>query len=117
VKVAAVTVPVLAGKVTPPAPPVVRVPAGARMVVPATVAETATLPKFISTVLTIVIGVMMLAVTEAVAEACANVLLAKPNTAAVIASDFTMFFILFSFSLFELIDLFDSTNTNGVPEI
>jgi hypothetical protein len=69
VKEAAETVPVVAGRVTPPEPPVVRVPAGARTVVPESVAETATLPKFISTVLTIVIGVMMFAEAEAVAVA------------------------------------------------
>ena len=68
-KLAAATVPVVAGSVTPPAPPVVRVPAGASIAVPAVVADTATLPKFMSTVFTIVIGVMMLAEAAAVADA------------------------------------------------
>ena len=104
-KVAADTVPVVAGSVTPPPPPVLRVPAGARIAVPETVADTATLPKFISTVLVIVIGVMMLAEQEAVAVACAKELLEKPITATVaIVIDLIMFFILFVFSLFELID-------------
>jgi len=104
VKVAAVTVPVVAGNVTPPAPPVVRVPAGARTAVPAIVAETATLPKFISTVLTIDIGVMIVALTAAVAVACANDELADAITTAAIAIDLKMFFILVRLSyLFEIV--------------
>ena len=97
-KLAAATVPVVAGSVTPPAPPVVRVPAGARTAVPAVVADTATLPKFISTVLVIVMGVMMFAEAEAVAVACAKEeveVADKAITAAAIT--FAMFFILFKF--------------------
>jgi hypothetical protein len=93
VKEAAETVPLVAGSVTPPAPPVVRVPAGARTAVPAIVAETATLPKFISTVLTIETGVMMFAEAEAVAVACAKELLEEAITTAAIAIDLKMFFI------------------------
>ena len=97
-KLAAATVPVVAGSVTPPAPPVVRVPAGARTAVPAVVAETATLPKFISTVLVIVIGVMMLAEADAVAVACANEAVdAQPNTTTDAAIALMMFFIFFKF--------------------
>jgi hypothetical protein len=73
---AAATVPVVAGRVTPPVN--VRVPAGARMTVPA-VAFTATLPKFISTVFEIVIGVTMVADVVAVAETCAKDFPAYPN--------------------------------------
>ena len=64
-KAAAVTVPVTAGSVTPP----VRVlpPAGASITVPAT-ALTATLPKFISTVFVILIGIIMVAEEEELAE-------------------------------------------------
>ena len=68
-KLAAATVPLVAGSVTPPAPPVVRVPAGAITTVPAIEAETATLPKFIYTFLTMVIGVMIVADADAVADA------------------------------------------------
>ena len=100
-KPAADTVPVVAGRVTPPPPPVVRVPAGARTVVPDKVADTATLPKFISVVLEIDMGVMIVAEAEAVAVACAKVLLAAITATAAITSDFTMFFILVVFSLFE----------------
>ncbi len=53
------------------------------------------LPNDMSTFLEIEIGVMMIAVADAVAEACANELLAKPSTTAVAAITFVMFFILF----------------------
>ena len=93
---AAATVPLVAGNVTPPAPPVVRVPAGASTAVPAMVAETATLPKFISTVLAIEIGMMMFAEADAVAVACAKEAVEQPNTATeAIASDLMMFFFFF----------------------
>ena len=102
-KVAAATVPVVEGSVTPPAPPVVRVPPGARIAVPAVEAETATLPKFISTVLVILIGVMMVAEADAVAVAWANEPVdAQPNTTTAIT--FAMFFILFSF--FDCLKMF-----------
>ena len=100
--VAAVTVPVVAGSVTPPEPPVVRVPAGASTAVPETVADTATLPKFISTVFTIEIGVMMFAEAEAVAVACAKDELAAAITITEVAIALIMFFILIRFRLFEL---------------
>src|ERR1700744_3064585 len=104
-KLAADTVPVVAGRVTPPAPPVVRVPVGVSVAVPALIADTATLPKFISTVLEIVIGVMMVAGAEAVAEACAKEALVPAMMMAAGAKNFTMFFILFVFSLSELISI------------
>ena len=62
---AAVTVPVTAGSVTPPV--IVRPPAGASITVPAT-ALTATLPKFISTVLVMLIGMIIVAEEVALAE-------------------------------------------------
>jgi hypothetical protein len=105
VKEAAETVPFVAGRVTPPPPPVVRVPAGARTAVPERVAETATLPKFISTVLEIVIGVMMFAEAEAVAVACAKEELAVTIAIVAIAIDLMMFFILVRFCLFEFVCL------------
>ena len=72
VNVAAVTVPTVAGNVTPPV--LARVPAGASITVPA-VPEAAILPKFISRVFAILMGVTMLTDELAVAEACANKLL------------------------------------------
>jgi hypothetical protein len=63
------------GRVTPPVSE--RDPAGVKTTVPA-VALTATLPKFISTVLLIAIGVTMVADALAVAETCANVLMEIP---------------------------------------
>ena len=105
-KAAADTVPVVAGRVTPPPPPVVRVPAGASTTVPESVADTATLPKFISAVLAIEIGVMMLAEHDAVAVACANELLAKPANTTVAAMALMMFFIVLRFCLFEFVVLF-----------
>ena len=92
-KLAAETLPVVAGSVTPPAPPVVRVPAGASMAVPAMVAETATLPKFISTVFAIEIGVTIVAEDAAVAVACANELEFNPIIAAAVRSTLVKFFI------------------------
>ncbi len=99
-KLAADTVPVVAGRVTPPAPPVVRVPAGARTAVPAIVAETATLPNCISTVLTIEIGVIMFALADAVAVACAKELSEIANATEAVMSTLKMFFTLVRFSLF-----------------
>ena len=98
-KLAADTVPIVAGRVTPPAPPVVRVPAGARTVVPARVADTATLPKFMSTVFTIVIGVMIVAEADAVAVACAKDAVVPAMTIAAVANTLVKFFILFVFRL------------------
>jgi hypothetical protein len=98
VKLAAATVPILAGSVTPPAPPVLRTPAGVITTVPASEAETATLPKFISTFLTIVIGVMMVAEAEAEAVAWAKEEVAEEAiTIAAIAITLEKFFILFVF--------------------
>ena len=63
VKLAADTAPVVAGKVTPPAPPVVRVPAGESMAAPGVVTDTAILPKFMSMFFMIEMGVITEAVT------------------------------------------------------
>ena len=65
--------------------------------VSATVAETATLPKFISTVLAIVIGVMMVAEAEAVAVAWAKEAVEPAMKIEAIASTLVKFFILFVF--------------------
>src|SRR4051812_40039311 len=72
VKLAAETVPVVAGRVTPPDPPVVRAPEGARITVPEVDADIAILPNSISFTFVIVIGAMISAVAEAVAVAWAN---------------------------------------------
>jgi hypothetical protein len=69
VKAAAVTVPVVAGRVTPPV--VLRAFAGVRITVPSATLD-ATLPKFISVVFVIVIGETMVAVADAVADTCEN---------------------------------------------
>ena len=69
VKAAEDTVPAVAGKVTPPV--IVLVPAGAKTTVPA-VPATAKLPKFISTVFEMLIGVTIVADAVAVAVACAK---------------------------------------------
>jgi hypothetical protein len=61
---------VVAGSVTPPVE--VLVPAGSSTTVPPDPAETATLPKFISTVLLILMAVRILAVAVAVAVAWAD---------------------------------------------
>ena len=66
VNAAAATVPVTAGRVTPPV--FVRVLAGARTTEPAMVGLTAMLPKFISIVFEIAIGVITVADVVAVAE-------------------------------------------------
>ncbi len=105
-KLAAATVPVVEGSVTPPAPPVVRVPAGASIAVPALVAETATLPKFMSTVLEIDIGVTIVADAEAVAEAWAKETLEPAMMIEAIASTLVKFFILVSFDLFVMLFVF-----------
>ena len=122
-KEAAATVPVVEGSVTPPAPPVVRVPAGANTTVPAVAAETATLPKFKSAVLVIVMGVMMVAEAAAVAVACAKEEEVAVRTTAAVTIAFTKFFILFVFrSLSELFDCFPDSYrdvryiTNDVPK-
>ena len=69
VKDAAVTVPVVAGKVTPLVR--VRVPAGASTTVPPVAVCTARLPKLMSAFFAILIGVTTVAVAVAVAVACA----------------------------------------------
>ena len=83
VNLALVTVPVTFGKVTPPAPPAVRV--GAAEAVNATVPPvavcTAMFPKFISALLTILIGVTIVADAFAVAVACALAEDARPTKA------------------------------------
>ena len=88
---AAVTVPVTAGRVTPPV--FVRVPAGARTTVPAMVGLTAMLPKFISTVFVMAIGVITVAEVVAVAETWANVLIEIAIMAMVSAKILVVFFI------------------------
>lgn len=70
VKEAAVTVPAVTGSVTPPVD--VRVPAGVSTAVPPVAVCTATLPKFMSTFLVMLMGVTIVAVALAVAVACAN---------------------------------------------
>jgi hypothetical protein len=70
VKFAAVTVPDVAGSVTPP-PAVLLVPTGARITEPPELTDTAALPKFMFTFLAIVIGAMTVAAADAVAVACA----------------------------------------------
>ena len=87
-KLAAATVPVVAGRVTPPPPPVVRLPVGSRITVPPVVADTATLPKFRSIVLVMEIGVMIVAEADAVAVACANELVLNPIITAAASTTF-----------------------------
>jgi hypothetical protein len=70
VKEAAVTVPLVAGKVTPPV--AVRTPAVLNITVPPVCACTETLPKFMSTILVILMAVRMVAVAEAFATAWAD---------------------------------------------
>jgi hypothetical protein len=72
---AAVTVPVVLGKVTPAV--LVLVPAGAITAVPAVSACTAIFPKFISTSFVIVIGAIIVADAVAVAASWAKVLVVK----------------------------------------
>jgi len=91
---AAATVPVTAGNVMPPVN--VLVPAGANTTVPA-VPATATLPKFMSTVLVILIGVTMVADAVAVAVACANDDDAAKKTIAIVAAAVNIFFTIFYF--------------------
>jgi hypothetical protein len=69
VNLAAETVPVIAGRVTPP--PAVRALAGDNKTEPETVGLTATLPKFRSVILLIAIGVIIVAEVVAVAVTCA----------------------------------------------
>ena len=76
VKDAAVTVPVVAGKVTPLV--LVRVPAGANTTVPPVAVCTAILPKLMSVFFEILIGVTTVAVAVAVAVACAFICEVKP---------------------------------------
>ena len=95
-KEAEVTVPVVDGSVTP-VPAVVRELEVESITEPLLEADTAMLPKFISTVLAIDIGVMMVAVAEAVAEACAKERLEVPRTTTAAMIAFAMFFILFCF--------------------
>jgi hypothetical protein len=85
----------------------VRVPAGVNTTVPA-VELTATLPKFISTVLLMAIGVTMVADALAVAETCAKVLIEIPvsnrERAMILICAFIAFiFYLFQFSLIALL--------------
>ena len=96
-KLAAATVPVVAGRVTPPPPPVVRLPVGSRITVPPVVADTATFPKFRSIVLVMEIGVMIVADADAVAVACANELVLNPIITAAASTTLLMFFIFYVF--------------------
>ena len=91
VKDAAVTVPITAGRVTPPV--VERVPAGVSITVPPT-ALTATLPKFMLAALAIAIGVTIVAVAVAVAETCANVLTANESRRIARTNNLIVFFII-----------------------
>jgi len=89
---AAVTVPATAGNVTPPV--FERVPAGTSTTVPAMVGLTAILPKFISTVFEIAIGVITVADVVAVADTCAKELIVKANIAMVRVKILVVFFIV-----------------------
>ena len=122
VKEAAATVPVADDNVTPPEPPVVRVPAAANTTVPLVDYRTAMLPKFMSVTLVIVIGVMIVA--DAVADTCAKEDVADAITiTAAATSTLEMFFILFVFlslsyllvSLF--VSLFDRYIANYMPKL
>lgn len=78
-------VPEIIGNVTPPV--FVRPLAGDNTTVPAT-ALTATFPKFISMVLEIAIGVMMVAEAVAIPETCPNVVERNPNNTTEITNNF-----------------------------
>jgi hypothetical protein len=91
VKEAAVTVPAAAGSVTPPV--TVRVPAGASITVPPVAVCTATLPKFMSTVFVMLIGVTIVAVDVADAVACAKELDADAISTTAVAINLVLFFI------------------------
>ncbi len=93
---AGVTVPLTTGRVTPPVS--VREPAVGRTTVPPRVGLTAMFPKFISTSFVIAIGVMMVAVVEAVAVTCANELAVNPRT---MIARTSKFFIGVEFSEFK----------------
>jgi hypothetical protein len=95
VKDAAVTVPVVVGSVTPPV--LVRPPAGVSTTVPPVVDCTATLPKFISTVLEMLIGVTIVAVAVAVAVSCACTHVAMPAIINVARKNLFFGFIVFCF--------------------
>ena len=70
VNAAAETVPAVAGSVTPLV--LLRVPAVASTTVPPEVADTAMLPKLMSAVFAMLIGVIMVAVAVATSVACAK---------------------------------------------
>jgi hypothetical protein len=70
VKVAAVTVPAVVGSVTPPVAE--RTPPGVMTTVPPLAVWTATLPKFMSNVFEMLMGVTIVAEALAVADVCAN---------------------------------------------
>ena len=91
-KEAPVTVPVTAGSVTPPV--FVRVPSGVRTTVPGFTGLTAILPKFISTVLVMAIGVIIVADVPAVADTCANVLAVSASIATIRIKSFIDFSIV-----------------------
>jgi hypothetical protein len=91
VKLAAVTVPTGVGREHPPVTE--RVPAGVIITVPA-VAFTEMLPKFMSTVFAIAIGVIIVAVAEAVAlTPCAMAPVEKANITNAKAKNFEICFI------------------------
>jgi hypothetical protein len=103
---AAATVPLTAGKVTPPV--FVLVPAGARTTVPAIVGLTAIFPKFMSTVFEIAIGVITVADVLAVADTWAKVVAVNVTRAKVSAKSFVVAFIVVvlvfvSYFLFEFL--------------
>jgi len=88
---AALTVPAVAGNVTPPV--VVRVPAGAKTAVPR-VDETATFPKLMSVAFTIEIGATTVAVVGAEAVTCAEAFDEKPTHRVIIEIIRVIFFII-----------------------
>jgi hypothetical protein len=88
---AAETVPVVAGSVTPPV--CVRELSVARTTVPAVDDCTATLPKLMSAVLIILMGVTMVAVALAETVTCANVLVVLHSMAIRPAVNVDNFFI------------------------
>ena len=100
VNAAAVTVPVVAGNVTPPV--LVRAPAGVSVAVPAVLACTATLPKFMSVVFVMLIGVTIVPVDVAVAVACACTPLTEASITIAASINLVPFFIVWiPFYLFK----------------
>jgi hypothetical protein len=111
-KAAAATVPDTVGSVTPPVSE--REPAGVNTTVPA-VALTATLPKFMSTVLLIAIGVTIVADADAVAETCAKVLMEIPMSKIARAMILICAFMVFVFWFVVLICLMKQRYIDRYP--